>query len=116
MREYADVKGDGCITQALAQLALAMLDVDPHGLDVMDRKLLDAVIHRREEETLVAEVVQVLDAPRGEEHLAQLLGGIGLRGLVEVDDVADLIAMLASPAGRSYHGACVSIDAGITAG
>ena len=40
----------------------------------------------------------------------------GLRGLVEVDDVADLIAMLASPAGRSYHGACISIDAGITAG
>lgn len=40
----------------------------------------------------------------------------GLRGLVEVDDVADLILMLASPAGRSYHGACLSIDAGITAG
>jgi NAD(P)-dependent dehydrogenase (short-subunit alcohol dehydrogenase family) len=40
----------------------------------------------------------------------------GLRGLVETDDVADLIVMLASPAGRSYHGACVSIDAGITAG
>lgn len=40
----------------------------------------------------------------------------GLRGLVEVDDVADLVTMLASPAGRSYHGACISIDAGITAG
>ena len=40
----------------------------------------------------------------------------GLRGLVEVDDVADLIVLLASPAGRSYHGACVTIDAGITAG
>lgn len=40
----------------------------------------------------------------------------GLRGVVEVDDVADLIVTLASPAGRSYHGACVSIDAGITAG
>ena len=40
----------------------------------------------------------------------------GLRGLVEVEDVAELIAMLASPAGRSYHGACISIDAGITAG
>ncbi len=40
----------------------------------------------------------------------------GLRGQVEVDDVADLIAMLASPAGRSYHGSCISIDAGITAG
>jgi enoyl-[acyl-carrier-protein] reductase (NADH) len=40
----------------------------------------------------------------------------GLRGQVEVDDVADLITMLASPAGRSYHGTCISIDAGITAG
>jgi NAD(P)-dependent dehydrogenase (short-subunit alcohol dehydrogenase family) len=40
----------------------------------------------------------------------------GMRGLVEVDDVADLVTQLASPAGRSYHGACVSIDAGITAG
>jgi NAD(P)-dependent dehydrogenase (short-subunit alcohol dehydrogenase family) len=40
----------------------------------------------------------------------------GLRGQVEVDDVADLIVLLASPAGRSYHGACISIDAGITAG
>ncbi|MBX3645313.1 MAG: Holliday junction branch migration DNA helicase RuvB, partial [Rubrivivax sp.] len=29
-----------------AQRALAMLDVDPLGLDLMDRKLLDAVIHR----------------------------------------------------------------------
>lgn len=40
----------------------------------------------------------------------------GMRGQVEVDDVADLVTLLASPAGRSYHGACVSIDAGITAG
>jgi len=40
----------------------------------------------------------------------------GLRGLVEVDDVADAILMLASPAGRGYHGATINIDAGITAG
>jgi NAD(P)-dependent dehydrogenase (short-subunit alcohol dehydrogenase family) len=40
----------------------------------------------------------------------------GLRGLVEVDDVADLIAFLASPAASGYHGACISIDKGITAG
>ena len=46
VRDYADVKGDGRISQALAQRALAMLDVDPLGLDLMDRKLLDAVIHR----------------------------------------------------------------------
>jgi len=48
VRDYADVKSDGRITQALAHLALAMLDVDPLGLDVMDRKLLEAVIHRFE--------------------------------------------------------------------
>jgi NAD(P)-dependent dehydrogenase (short-subunit alcohol dehydrogenase family) len=40
----------------------------------------------------------------------------GLRGLVEVDDVADVICMLASDAGRGFHGSCVTIDAGITAG
>lgn len=40
----------------------------------------------------------------------------GLRGLVEVEDVAEAFAMLASPAGRGYHGAIISIDAGITAG
>ena len=46
VRDYAEVKGDGRITQAQAQRALAMLDVDPLGLDLMDRKLLEAVIHR----------------------------------------------------------------------
>ena len=46
VRDYADVKGDGRITQPLAHSALAMLDVDPLGLDLMDRKLLEAVIHR----------------------------------------------------------------------
>jgi Holliday junction DNA helicase RuvB len=46
VRDYADVKGDGRITKALADKALAMLDVDPQGFDVMDRKLLEAVILR----------------------------------------------------------------------
>ena len=46
VRDYADVKGDGQIGKALAELALAMLDVDPQGCDVLDRKLLEAVIHR----------------------------------------------------------------------
>jgi Holliday junction DNA helicase RuvB len=46
VRDYAQVKGDGAIDAALADLALAMLDVDALGLDVMDRKLLEAVIHR----------------------------------------------------------------------
>jgi holliday junction DNA helicase RuvB len=46
VRDYADMKGSGQITKPLADKALVMLDVDPHGLDVMDRKLLEAVIHR----------------------------------------------------------------------
>ena len=46
VRDYADVKGNGRITVDIANRALAMLDVDPQGLDIMDRKLLEAVIHR----------------------------------------------------------------------
>lgn len=39
-----------------------------------------------------------------------------LRGLVEVDDVAEMVAFLASDAARGYHGAVINIDNGITAG
>ncbi len=46
VRDYAEVKGDGTITQDMAHRALAMLDVDALGLDVMDRKMLEAVVHR----------------------------------------------------------------------
>jgi Holliday junction DNA helicase RuvB len=46
VRDYAQVKGDGSVGAALADLALKMLDVDSLGLDVMDRKVLEAVIHR----------------------------------------------------------------------
>jgi Holliday junction DNA helicase RuvB len=46
VRDYAEVKGTGRITREMADKALAMLDVDPVGFDVMDRKLLEAIIHR----------------------------------------------------------------------
>ena len=46
VRDYAEVKADGLISKSVAQAALAMLDVDPQGFDLMDRKLLEAVIHR----------------------------------------------------------------------
>jgi Holliday junction DNA helicase RuvB len=46
VRDYADVKGDGTIGGTIAAAALAMLDVDPQGFDLMDRKLLEAVVHR----------------------------------------------------------------------
>src|SRR5579864_8484142 len=46
VRDYAQVKGDGSVTRAAADAALNMLEVDAGGLDVMDRKLLRAVLER----------------------------------------------------------------------
>ena len=46
VRDYAEVKGNGEITRAMADAALKMLDVDPVGFDVMDRKLLEAVLFK----------------------------------------------------------------------
>jgi Holliday junction DNA helicase RuvB len=46
VRDFAEVKENGRITREVADRALAMLDVDALGLDVMDRKLLRAVIER----------------------------------------------------------------------
>ncbi|ABQ54973.1 Holliday junction DNA helicase RuvB [Legionella pneumophila str. Corby] len=44
VRDYSEVKGNGIITVDMAQQALEMLEVDQHGFDLMDRKLLLAVI------------------------------------------------------------------------
>lgn len=46
VRDYADVKNQGKISLAVAQEALSMLDVDKAGFDVMDRKLLEAILDR----------------------------------------------------------------------
>ncbi|MFT5427184.1 MAG: Holliday junction DNA helicase RuvB [Gammaproteobacteria bacterium] len=46
VRDYVEVKADGEITEALANKALDMLNVDIHGFDVMDRKLLLAIIQK----------------------------------------------------------------------
>lgn len=44
VRDYAMVKGDGVITQAMADGALRMLEIDPLGLDTIDRRMLTAII------------------------------------------------------------------------
>jgi len=46
VRDYAEVKAGGGITQEVADAALSMLDVDHLGLDVMDRKLMLAVLEK----------------------------------------------------------------------
>jgi Holliday junction DNA helicase RuvB len=46
VRDYAQVKSDGIVTSEIADAALRMLDVDHLGFDVMDRKLLLAVLEK----------------------------------------------------------------------
>ena len=45
-RDYAQVKGDGTITAAMAAAALDLLEVDPLGFDLLDRKLLMTIIDK----------------------------------------------------------------------
>mgnify|MGYP000876133400 CR=1 FL=1 len=46
VRDYADVRNNGVITEAIAKAALSMLDIDDAGFDYLDRKLLTAVLER----------------------------------------------------------------------
>ena len=62
VRDYAEVKADGRVTKAIAEAALKMLDVDALGFDVMDRKLLLAVIEK------------FAGGPVGLENLAHAIG------------------------------------------
>jgi len=45
-RDFAQIKGDGTITIAIAQLALNALDVDENGLDEMDNRILLTIIEK----------------------------------------------------------------------
>jgi holliday junction DNA helicase RuvB len=62
VRDFAEVKAAGRITDEVAQAALDLLDVDPQGFDVMDRKLLLAIIEKFD------------GGPVGVESLAAALG------------------------------------------
>ena len=46
VRDFAEVRANGDVTRKVADAALAMLDVDGSGLDVMDRKLLQTVLSK----------------------------------------------------------------------
>jgi holliday junction DNA helicase RuvB len=45
-RDFAQVKGDGRITIAIAEMALSALDVDQNGLDEMDNRILKTIIEK----------------------------------------------------------------------
>jgi Holliday junction DNA helicase RuvB len=72
VRDYAQVKANGLVTKPVADAALKMLDVDALGLDVMDRKLLLAVIEK------------FAGGPVGLENLAHAIGE-------EADTIEDVL-------------------------
>jgi Holliday junction DNA helicase RuvB len=72
VRDYAEVKAEGAVTRPVAEAALKMLDVDVLGLDVMDRKLLLAVIEK------------FSGGPVGLENLAHAIGE-------ETDTIEDVL-------------------------
>ena len=72
VRDYAQVKADGRVSKAVADAALRMLDVDALGLDLMDRKLLLAVIEK------------FSGGPVGLENLAHVIGE-------ETDTIEDVL-------------------------
>ena len=46
VRDFAEVKGNGRIDEAVARAALDLLEVDPQGFDALDRKLLSTIIEK----------------------------------------------------------------------
>ena len=72
VRDYAQVKADGRISKPVADAGLKMLDVDALGLDLMDRKLLLAVIEK------------FSGGPVGLENLAHVIGE-------EADTIEDVL-------------------------
>jgi Holliday junction DNA helicase RuvB len=46
IRDFAQVLGDGLVDEAVAARALARLEVDEHGFDAMDRRILDTIIRK----------------------------------------------------------------------
>ena len=89
VRDFAEVKGDGDITQEIAQHALDLLDVDVRGFDLLDRKLLLTIIEKFE------------GGPVGVDNLAAAIGE-------ERDTIEDVIEpfliqqgfMMRTPRGR----------------
>ncbi len=46
VRDFAEVQGDGVVTGTVAEGAMDVLQVDPHGFDAMDRRLLQTIIEK----------------------------------------------------------------------
>lgn len=92
VRDYAEVLGDGTITDGLAKIALDKMDIDELGLDAIDRRLLRAVIEN------------YAGGPVGLETLAAMLG----EEAITLEDVCEPYLMQMGFLTRTPRGRCVT--------
>ena len=92
VRDFAQVLGDGVITDAIADEALRRLDIDKLGLDALDRRMLTTVVQ------------QFRGGPVGLETLAAMIG----EDAVTVEDVYEPYLMQIGFLIRTQRGRCVT--------
>ncbi|MBO5222786.1 MAG: Holliday junction branch migration DNA helicase RuvB [Clostridia bacterium] len=92
VRDFAQVLGDGIITDEIADEALRRLDIDKLGLDTLDRRMLTAVVQ------------QFRGGPVGLETLAAMIG----EEAVTVEDVYEPYLMQIGFLIRTQRGRCVT--------
>ncbi len=92
VRDYAEIKGDGMITRAIADKALTMLEVDELGLDNIDRRMLTTIIKFYD------------GGPVGLETLAATIG----EEAVTLEDVYEPYLMQIGFLSRTPRGRCVT--------
>ena len=92
VRDFADVMGNGEITQQIASIALSRLEIDELGLDSMDRRMLEMIIKGYG------------GGPVGLETLASAIG----EEAVTLEDVCEPFLMQLGFIGRTPRGRCAT--------
>lgn len=121
------LKADGAVVNVsscaafMGQAYLAAYSATKAGLTHMTKSLAMEYMHQPIRFNTVAPGGMLTSLAMGLAKLENpdlsLLGRISpLRGVVEIEDVAEMVAFLATDAARGYHGACINIDNGVTAG
>lgn len=103
------------------QAYLAAYSATKAGLTHMTKSLAMEYMHEPIRFNAVAPGGMMTSLAMGFQNIREpdpsLLGRISpLRGMVEIDEVADMVAYLATDAASGYHGACINIDNGVAAG
>jgi len=92
VRDFAQVKGDGVITEEIAKLALRAQDIDELGLDNIDRRMLDVIIRTYK------------GGPVGLETLAATIG----EEAITLEDVYEPYLLQIGFLSRTMRGRCVT--------